>query len=1773
MSPPINSRIITNTEVSKINYGKSFNVLERANADRYLQTVSSRDVLRENLSQTDLYTQAKDVLSEPDLNAFLTMLSNMYQSVTTKGLTTYEILTYVITEILRIRSSLLNKGDQNKLKTFNNVIAQIGLSMPVFMSNFGEQKKQSALLSDLNLKEGDKSFVVNYILPYFCYSFPPKAAVVNSNSEDSTGDSLNFINTVYGDRNSADVKDKDSIYDITEMLNFEGEKKNNLSVNSDIKTCSKLSPNFSVILLNNRNLRSGLKNGLEISTFFNLITTLELSKAYPYFNATFILPSISKQDKKSIFKTATLNQFLFGFEQNKSDNFNNFEGKIKKNESSIGVETNLSIFTTPQTVVNLNEKIGHSDILNKEEKKLRITSVHDSTRPFMTLKDFTIDVAPTKGLMSFKTGKISLILHDRTRMGDIAPFIKPDLFGAFGAEIMVEYGWVHNESQSTNSNNPIGEFLDSSKCVEKYMITNSQFTVENNGQVNINLSIAMKGPIDIRQTEIFADVSKKIDFDRLNTTAANYSIAIDEFTGSSSNAFQFNIVSSGFSSLKSRKPVNDKILKQITNVRNKLQIAKSVCKKLKNVIPPNQRIQTFKSTEINVSKFNVDNLNLNSIKKSILKNNIFRRAKKEDIIRSFNGVFGLNGSTEGLIETGSGFSLILPKGSSFSKMLEVESSLEDVINNISFLIGKNTNIKETTKKFVETLIGGTKYHDMFFDFDLLYLISNSQNLDKEDILVKKGLFWGGINKGNFVSLGTLISSLIATHMLPSGKYDEIQILFNTVNQKAGLAASYNSVLNNLGIGNSFRSEPLNIASLLINRSDLEKFLKKLFENNTRLTLESLISQIITNFVITRDNPVYGLSGLFERESFDLPVKPITKRRLIKGLANKSVKDQLNFLYYGDKVDLYESNPRFVPPSIHMTFDSLTSPDDSSKTICRITVYDRNDNPYQSMCDLYNQSFTEKSKGFNQLKELEYELKNKKLTTKQTKDITDKINNRLRDLLDEEKGLFEKFIERDKTFYRFKTGFGFKDLKEKYKKIIPTATFATQNTALINASVATVNEGKLNTVYITRADRNNTSELNDKVLLDMPLRILPAQASIETFGCPWINFGQYIFLDFETGTTLDNTYAVTGIQHTISPGTFKTRVSLSYGDVYGKYEGVADGFEQSLSKFGKDIASKDISPSGEEAKTIKKVKKDSGSSTTKKIKKVSTDNATSSKIKIKKKARDEVLIEETLSITLKDLIKSSTTTNDKILLNNTREDFLFLNLFKIKFKDKDFFDIKDFLDKSKEFSALKSDINNTSIQTKFFKKFNEILQKKVIVLQNSKRSNVFYNVKNSKSGKVLHLNLNFINNVSVITSNFVFALNIENIKANEKYFKVLSSSLNSNEKTIKGIKYTYPPVKNTNIISLFNTFNKVKLTSLKPGKDKQYYSEHHVNVEFTTPVKLELLLSLQIHIENNKITTINKNLKTISEDYIISKYDKNKVSFSYRTSSYENKKSKVNNAKYRLELEKSTKENEQDPHSVSLILNSNNLSEVSKFILYQSSIELFKRIYDYIYESKENLSLIGSNIISEFLSNYKSNEIFNLALNVLETIPEDIVVPVETTVPISTASLEKNKVKNKLIIIEKLKDGSVDFWQEFYKVLDSIKSNNIKIYIYNRSNNTLIEFNRETYINNIISNPPTRKRYRTTIRKVTDKINEVNKTSALDEVIFLTNKPQSETHKKLFDKNKYSFSYVYYFDHYNSLYDKAYFRLKNKYDKEGYKIVRIDTSLKDSQKNLITLLSI
>ena len=92
-------------------------------------------------------------------------------------------------------------------------------------------------------------------------------------------------------------------------------------------------------------------------------------------------------------------------------------------------------------------------------------------------------------------------------------------------------------------------------------------------------------------------------------------------------------------------------------------------------------------------------------------------------------------------------------------------------------------------------------------------------------------------KTDYISFGSLICSLLGTHMVTSSKYDEVQLIFHTVNKKAGHAGHHG----------------LNIASLPIKKSFLKSFMNSVIRQNRVFTIESFISQIVINLIMKKGN--------------------------------------------------------------------------------------------------------------------------------------------------------------------------------------------------------------------------------------------------------------------------------------------------------------------------------------------------------------------------------------------------------------------------------------------------------------------------------------------------------------------------------------------------------------------------------------------------------------------------------------------------------------------------------------------------------------------------------------------------------------------------------------------------------------------------------------------------------------------------------------------------------------------------------------------------------
>lgn len=892
---------------------------------------------------------------------------------------------------------------------------------------------------------------------------------------------------------------------------------------------TKNNTSLSTIQVMTPGIRLANRQTAELSTFMSLVNSTEMSKCMPYLSAEFVLPRQFEQSGRK-FRTATMTNFLFdSFEQPTDEsilrNFHSFERNdvvttTYRGNKLLGTRSPMAPFLMPQTLVNADEKIiGHPS--NRSGRSLaansRLTPVQDPFKPFMTIDSLTIEVVPQRELMSFKTAKMSITLHDKSRMGDIAPFIKPDLFGVFGGEIAIEYGWSHPDTEvylpgespiQSKLYNPVGKFLNAFRNKEKYAIINSTFNIQENGQVKIELSLAMKGAIEIRGKKLFYSktlegLQRELEALRQRFFSINTNIVVEEINAN--NLPQLNDVS---------RPIN-RIAETASNLTSFIN---GIIINSQNINP--EQIKTIRALTNRSLKqkiqqpINADSLPAHAIQAFSsdldLRQAVQLQRNLLDLITILGRVLAITGNTAAIRrEKEKGIMSYCRNW--FDPYLDT-----DYLKSLTYF----ENHYEI-KSGVERSIGGRR-------ISRPSSAEGSQNHQRKVYSVSgRSIFNPSeLSAPNYSSFGSFLVSFIGSPLLYNKRFDEIQFIFYNLNSYAS------------------ESHDRNIASLPIDNNKMREFVKGFLEKVSQISLEGFLQQVIKKFIEGKASPLYGMHNIFESASDAAGDRP--KRAYRKQNDRNTAIDVILRRAYGMN-DESTGIVEFRPPKIGLSFDTLMPRSNRGgidKTILKISIYDKNDHPFGTMFEHFDQEvggqIIKLSRRYSDAK---YKRNANTLTGTQFINLTRKIAQEAE----------QYFTLRDDNTLEF-NGINGSAIKEFYQKFMPTAHFGTQNTALLKATASTVNDARINTAFMTQADRN--VDVRSNVAVDVPLNILPNHVDLEMIGCPIIDFGQMMFLDFITGTSVDNIYNVTGITHTISQGQFTTRVKVTYGDIYGKYVAAA-----------------------------------------------------------------------------------------------------------------------------------------------------------------------------------------------------------------------------------------------------------------------------------------------------------------------------------------------------------------------------------------------------------------------------------------------------------------------------------------------------------------------------------------------------------------------------------------------------------------------------------------
>jgi len=277
-----------------------------------------------------------------------------------------------------------------------------------------------------------------------------------------------------------------------------------------------------VVSLKSPNLGLSLRDVNRVGTFLNAVSSVELSRCQPLLDVKFELEFRGETDKANdphfaanlSSRSTTLLRYINGVSKNYgaadllmakgslkkvdlSSRTNSASDKQSWKDSS-SITSGMELFTSPQTLTSPDSTAF-----------ARSVPVLDRFAGLMSIQSFEITNTPMGGTYMHKTGKLSLVVHDRSRLHEVAELIKPDAYSR--TTVSISYGWTHPD---TSGNSPIADLINQMVVRdEKYNIVNSSFSFSGGGSVSITLSLAMKGSNELNVIRI-AESVEYLDMER-----------------------------------------------------------------------------------------------------------------------------------------------------------------------------------------------------------------------------------------------------------------------------------------------------------------------------------------------------------------------------------------------------------------------------------------------------------------------------------------------------------------------------------------------------------------------------------------------------------------------------------------------------------------------------------------------------------------------------------------------------------------------------------------------------------------------------------------------------------------------------------------------------------------------------------------------------------------------------------------------------------------------------------------------------------------------------------------------------------------------------------------------------------------------------------------------------------------------------------------------------------------------------------------------------------
>jgi len=973
----------------------------------------------------------------------------------------------------------------------------------------------------------------------------------------------------------------------------------------------KNTPTMSSIMIFPVGISPAVKNTAGLSLFFNSIPPIEFARAVPFLEVNVQLnrPPTNSEGKLN---APSLLKFIMGAQKPETTaDLSITEGyrqKVKPDgtytydEESESTIIGMEAFLMPQTLTPFGSRGSYSEM---NADTVRAMPIADPFRPLMSIQGLDIKVVNSTGIGSYKNATMTLIIHDRTRLVEVADFIKPDLYSR--TQLMIEYGWRHPDTDPEI--NPWGAFINTLRCREKYGVTNSSFNMEENGQITVTLDLHMLGGLEYNMTkitetpeintalkkiqeiqkriqELLETVAKKSKDGKINSKSV-FASQIFESATSLDGTSDFKKLHKQYKTTRSKLDSSDsqlakKMIQQLDALFDdtngaEIQFRNTLDASLKRkyaIISGNDKATKEDNDDpADLISAATDDYSEDNVDPEALPPLIADDAQVWVQTPDFVG----NVANKEVNQVIAGFDPGEVQVVSVSYAASQTENVPAVYSNFSNALDRWTAVQKQKKKNKKrknaggaaaggaaaggaaaggaAAGGGDVSKPIQINYDRSRLIDV---YDKKSVSLVKNPGPPeviGEDTKNTVTFGKLFMLFVAQPMLSTGEFDDIQVLFYASNSGAG------------------DHRNLNIASFPIENDKFKKTLTDAAQKKRtpHFSLGEFIALMSSNFFDNQLSSGYGLSNYYTSDKDgNVVLKKKTKNIEGKEVSGQDAVGEALTQYLEVKLNIEGGIFRPIqlcviiealPESTPLGTEGQTTDNFEKKTILRIHVYDKTSSAYTSEVELLNAAKADELNKvtFSQIDDAGNETQIDKI---RAVDVIVKA---------EQLGLIERAGEDTinvpgasvPVYKNYTIKGGHKAIKEFVMSSVPYIIYGAQNTLIESLGLSSMQMPELSTVNILRAPSTGFITPTGQGQGGVPLKVVPVQMSVSMLGCPIISFMQQVFIDAGTGTDIDNVYAVTDLNHKFEPGSFKTTMGMTPQHAYAKYESLANKLQKQL----------------------------------------------------------------------------------------------------------------------------------------------------------------------------------------------------------------------------------------------------------------------------------------------------------------------------------------------------------------------------------------------------------------------------------------------------------------------------------------------------------------------------------------------------------------------------------------------------------------------------------